>query len=1065
MVPLYSRAWFETISVRNFAQTQFPDATDIQPSSTRWLKTAAGIEDAFLPTELVPRREDLQSLYEQSKKERDAGNIFVSFRLSTQPRVTRVWSLTKVRIGNEYASHARRIENARKVVAHLDVRASRGRLADAMDTINHQSMFSERGEAFTAVSYPDFEVLRPFQQLSDTIIDFYLFQVRKLFLADTIILSAGFNRDLELAFQKGGAVPAERTRLDRIGTARFVGWVHYEPMHWTTVLVDRSKHALFYGCSLGGKIGKVAKTHIDWLFDQDGTPLQLDSLHTDIQYDGVSCGLAAISMLIHGLLDITHTVNTEARWTYPTTEQYRDQIFDECILSFHVLPESVNSPIKNDEIVVCSPSNLTSQQQTNTLRDVSPTGPTRTAPKQAFVSSPTTSDETEFDKTNLAPSPAVSVDSLPGLSQLEDWYKNTNVPINKTSISDDNQSLRSTFLFEEDDRFSTISTSDEPSSEFSSSPGSSESGLISSLPSSLTRLASREFDDLEAAIASCCAAATRDGFVLHRDSSQMGVVEGETVMIWKRLRCKNWNSAVAETRKSKTIDPANTRRTKTAPKKCPAMINLRLVGKGPEWHITKVDWTHNHDPDPLLQSQSKPHHPTQVEKDLIRRLVSGNAGNISRSQALQCVLVIVPDTKLELQQVSNIINTAKNDRQVEYAKKGGDAASLLVWLAAQKDKDQGFRYACQVHKETGALRRLFVCSAEMVNALQRFGDVIIADVAQGRNIYQMPLNIFCVVDGAGRTRNVAYVVQDREDKEAHQWALEQLIITSGFEPSVVMSDQDSAFISADVVDILRKHCTIGAIVVSMKAMKQAMFYRVTPVELPSKLANEDPKPTPSPERFVEVPTPDMTDDDDDESVMSWDGANNSDGDDGDNAEVQNELEPVQENEQQYEFDPSYLAAMVEASGTTLLRAYDIRRRGTPASRILLVADDGKFYCTCAEGIATGIPCRHMWAAIGDGEYFQLQQVNPRWHLDRLAAVDVKPVQLKVPILTVPFPKKTIPVRLPGEQDDFRPDYAAKGKIRVSDSYGRAAAGARSIAVVINTEERAREIEQMLADQR
>ncbi|CAD6888430.1 unnamed protein product, partial [Tilletia caries] len=276
-----------------------------------------------------------------------------------------------------------------------------------MDTINHQSMFSERGEAFTAVSYPDFEVLRPFQQLSDTIIDFYLFQVRKLFLADTIILSAGFNRDLELAFQKGGAVPAERTRLDRIGTARF----------------------------------------------------------------------------------------------------------------------SVNSPIKNDEIVVCSPSNLTSQQQTNTLRDVSPTGPTRTAPKQAFVSSPTTSDETEFDKTNLAPSPAVSVDSLPGLSQLGDWYKNTNVPINKTSISDDNQSLRSTFLFEEDDRFTTISTSDEPSSEFSSSPGSSESGLISSLPSSLTRLASRELDDLEAAIALCCAAATRDGFVLHRDSSQMGVVE------------------------------------------------------------------------------------------------------------------------------------------------------------------------------------------------------------------------------------------------------------------------------------------------------------------------------------------------------------------------------------------------------------------------------------------------------------------------------------------------------------------------------------------------------------
>ncbi|CAD6920114.1 unnamed protein product, partial [Tilletia controversa] len=84
----------------------------------------------------------------------------------------------------------------------------------------------------------------------------------------------------------------------------------------------------------------------------------------------------------------------------------------------------------------------------------------------------------------------------------------------------------------------------------------------------------------------------------------------------------------------------------------------------------------------------------------------------------------------------------------------------------------------------------------MIETLQRFGDVVIADVAQGRNMYQMPLNVFCVVDGAGRTRNVAYVVQDRQDHDAHQWALQQLVSASGSKPSVIMSDQDAAFMSA-----------------------------------------------------------------------------------------------------------------------------------------------------------------------------------------------------------------------------------------------------------------------------
>ncbi|CAD6911462.1 unnamed protein product [Tilletia controversa] len=100
------------------------------------------------------------------------------------------------------------------------------------------------------------------------------------------------------------------------------------------------------------------------------------------------------------------------------------------------------------------------------------------------------------------------------------------------------------------------------------------------------------------------------------------------------------------------------------------------------------------------------------------------------------------------------------------------------------------------NSSTGALQRLFMSSPVMIDALGQFGDVLIADVAQGRNVYNMPLNVFSVIDGCGKTRNIGYAVQDREDHASHAWVLHALLRTTGKKPSVIISDQDAAFISA-----------------------------------------------------------------------------------------------------------------------------------------------------------------------------------------------------------------------------------------------------------------------------
>ncbi|KAE8184867.1 hypothetical protein CF328_g7723 [Tilletia controversa] len=208
-------------------------------------------------------------------------------------------------------------------------------------------------------------------------------------------------------------------------------------------------------------------------------------------------------------------------------------------------------------------------------------------------------------------------------------------------------------------------------------------------------------------------------------------------------------------------------------------------------------WSHNHSAHFITNNPPSGQTPIPpAEKALIQALTASGTAKTDRRAVWELLRAAIPGSALSLRQVSNVIDNTKRARHQALSSMGGDVAFLLSWLAEEKNKDARLIYHFQVHQQTGVLQRLFVSSAPMIDALQQFGDVVIADVAQGRNVYNMPLNLFSVVDGAGRTRNVAYVVQDREDQESHEWVLTHLLATYGNQPRIIVSDQDAGFSSA-----------------------------------------------------------------------------------------------------------------------------------------------------------------------------------------------------------------------------------------------------------------------------
>ncbi|CAD6960662.1 unnamed protein product, partial [Tilletia laevis] len=107
--------------------------------------------------------------------------------------------------------------------------------------------------------------------------------------------------------------------------------------------------------------------------------------------------------------------------------------------------------------------------------------------------------------------------------------------------------------------------------------------------------------------------------------------------------------------------------------------------------------------------------------------------------------------------------------------------------------------------------------------------------------------------------------------------------------------------------------------------------------------------------------------------------------------------------QDVNLDAQYLSEMLLQAGITTTRAYRVLRLGTTASRVVLVASNGQLFCTCADSSSCGIPCRHIWAVIARGEWFNMSSINRRWIRDVSQSKGVEPLQINAPLFAIPAP--------------------------------------------------------------
>ncbi|KAE8262519.1 hypothetical protein A4X09_0g7444 [Tilletia walkeri] len=305
-------------------------------------------------------------------------------------------------------------------------------------------------------------------------------------------------------------------------------------------------------------------------------------------------------------------------------------------------------------------------------------------------------------------------------------------------------------------------------------------------PSAVCDLEGKTFDDKEAAVKACFAAAAKQGIELHRDPVKGKTLGNIETTAARKLCCAHQNA----------INPSDQPALDKSVISCPATINLRIHEGGPKWRVSKVHWEHDHSQGfPLSQSTS-----LEDQRSLTKFLAACERGELDSADVMKVVKARFRDTKLTAHQISRFMAADRIDLAKASAAKE-EVTALLDWLADKAAEDPCFVYACEVHPETGDIKRLFVSFPSMLRVLQRYADVVIADIPKIRKVRKIrskvfPLEIFSVIDGSGDFCDVAYVIHAKNDREAYEWTLEHLLSIAGRNPSVIVSGQDNAFSNA-----------------------------------------------------------------------------------------------------------------------------------------------------------------------------------------------------------------------------------------------------------------------------
>jgi MULE transposase domain len=121
-----------------------------------------------------------------------------------------------------------------------------------------------------------------------------------------------------------------------------------------------------------------------------------------------------------------------------------------------------------------------------------------------------------------------------------------------------------------------------------------------------------------------------------------------------------------------------------------------------------------------------------------------------------------------MKRISNIMQKTKEHRREVIQNSGGQVNFLSNKLQQLDHEDPGWKYQFY-HNPDGRLGRFFWMNPRQISLFLLYGEVVILDVSENRNAYNMHLTTVIVVDGENRTRNIAYCLHDRQDTDAFVW--------------------------------------------------------------------------------------------------------------------------------------------------------------------------------------------------------------------------------------------------------------------------------------------------------
>ncbi|KAJ7833513.1 hypothetical protein B0H14DRAFT_2364266, partial [Mycena olivaceomarginata] len=211
-------------------------------------------------------------------------------------------------------------------------------------------------------------------------------------------------------------------------------------------------------------------------------------------------------------------------------------------------------------------------------------------------------------------------------------------------------------------------------------------------------------------------------------------------------RCNHYGEPI-ETHNPE-IDPSDHRTGRTIRTSCTAHVNLRVTEGG--WHVTLVDWVHNHPPQ-IPVGGHIPCPPTDMQRKLVSEYASGR--NFTRAHLSHILRARFPDDHLEPRQVSNMLNKARREAHQKIEELGGDIQSVCARLRELKVEDPRWDWDVKLD-ENNVVTAIWWQSPTQVELTRRFYDVLINDNTYRRNQYGYPLNIGTVMNKTSSTSDI-----------------------------------------------------------------------------------------------------------------------------------------------------------------------------------------------------------------------------------------------------------------------------------------------------------------------